>query len=196
MNEITMELQDMHKFLQLAHGTQENSKYFEGAVEDFREVVDLFNKTVRFAAAVKQESTILPPTAESSTHDNKHEFEEGDKEIDGVKKVEVGQQLLREGKYKEAYQWHSAAISSQSPHPSKKPELCELLSGRARASAGMGEQKQVSSISAMRRGLYTNNALIQNQAADAYLACAKLLHPGSEKISNSIRAGATYFKIK
>lgn len=145
VNEITMELQDMHKFLQLAHGTQENSKYFESAVEDFREVVDLFNKTVRNATAAKQEPIVPLPSAEPSVQDYKEEIEEGDKELDdGVKKVEVGQQLLREGKYKEAYQWHSAAISSQSPHPSKKPELCELLSGRARASAGMGEQKQVS----------------------------------------------------
>ena len=147
VNEIAMELQDMHKLLQLVHNSQENSKYLEAAVEDFKELVDLFNTTVRTAVAVVQEARVPLQPTDPSTQDNKDDEIVGDKEIDdGVKKVEIGQQLLREGKYKEAYQWHSAAISSQSPHPSKKPELCELLSGRARASAGMGEQKQVSPV--------------------------------------------------
>lgn len=147
VNEIAMELQDMHKLLQLVHSRQENSKYMEAAVEDFKELVDLFNTTVKTAAAVIQEPRVPLQPAEPSSQDSKEDEIVDDKEMeDGVKKVEIGQQLLREGKYKEAYQWHSAAISSQSPHPSKKPELCELLSGRARASAGMGEQKQVSPV--------------------------------------------------
>ena len=131
VNEITMELQDMHKLLTDSHADNEKNTHLHGAINDYRELLEIFNSK-------KLHNSGQPSTTSSST-------EEGHAEDSAARtrNVEVGQQLLREGKYKEAYQWHSAAISSQPPHPSAKPELCELLSGRARASAGLGEQKQV-----------------------------------------------------
>lgn len=153
-NEVIMELQDMQKVLVQHENTElSNSAGWQGALNDFQELVDLFhshrlNGSQGPAPATGSDSFVMETgpqfssSSSSSYSSSSNNPAQALGEVDSAK-VEVGQQLLREGKYKEALQWHSAAISSHNPDPAMRPALCGLLKGRARASAGLGEQKQV-----------------------------------------------------